>query len=340
MFARRWSKCIALRLEADVPVACYLSGGIDSCSILGMAAAIQQSPVKAFTIGFDDARYDEASIATEMAEMVGADQDILRVSAADLYGKNFEDAVYYSERTFYNTLGVAKMLMSRHVTAISATRWSSPARARRAVRRLCPVQGRLFPPRSRLCRQARAGAEMKKRNKIFSGSRAGRGDDQPPRVRGSDGLHPQLDPALDAGLERVKPLLSDEFVAKLDDYDPIAAIAYSLDKSMLDGRHVLDKVQYSWIKTMLEGQILNWGGDRVDMANSLESRPAFLDHHVAELAMRIPPHRPHPRRDREMGRARGDEARASRSALQAREIRLHGAARAHRRGEGPLRSTS
>ena len=41
---------------------------------------------------------------------------------------------------------------------------------------------------------------------------------------------------------------------------------------------------------MLEGQILNWGGDRVDMANSLESRPAFLDHHVAELAMRIPPH--------------------------------------------------
>jgi asparagine synthase (glutamine-hydrolysing) len=84
--------------------------------------------------------------------------------------------------------------------------------------------------------------------------------------------------------------LSDAFKAKLGDYDPVAAIAYSLDREMLDGRHVLDKVQYSWIKTMLEGQILNWGGDRVDMANSLESRPAFLDHHVAELAMRIPPH--------------------------------------------------
>jgi len=41
---------------------------------------------------------------------------------------------------------------------------------------------------------------------------------------------------------------------------------------------------------MLEGQILNWGGDRVDMANSMESRPAFLDHHVAETATRIPPH--------------------------------------------------
>lgn len=40
---------------------------------------------------------------------------------------------------------------------------------------------------------------------------------------------------------------------------------------------------------MLEGQILNWGGDRVDMANSMESRPAFLDHHVAETAVQVPP---------------------------------------------------
>lgn len=41
---------------------------------------------------------------------------------------------------------------------------------------------------------------------------------------------------------------------------------------------------------MLECQILNWGGDRVDMAHSMESRPAFLDHHVAAMAVQIPPH--------------------------------------------------
>ena len=40
---------------------------------------------------------------------------------------------------------------------------------------------------------------------------------------------------------------------------------------------------------MLEGQILTWGGDRVDMANSMEARPAFLDHHLAAVAVQVPP---------------------------------------------------
>ena len=40
---------------------------------------------------------------------------------------------------------------------------------------------------------------------------------------------------------------------------------------------------------MLEGQILTWGGDRVDMANSMEARPAFLDHHLAKFATTVPP---------------------------------------------------
>ena len=177
---------IALRLEADVPVACYLSGGIDSCSILGMAAAIQQSPVKAFTIGFDDARYDETSIATEMAEMVGADQDILRVSAADLYGQNFEDAVYYSERTFYNTLGVAKMLMSKHVTENGYKVVITGEGSDELFGGYAQFKADYF---------LHEGAQQD-----LLGQRAGRGDDQPSRVRGGDGFHPQLDPAMDAGL--------------------------------------------------------------------------------------------------------------------------------------------
>ena len=74
-----------------------------------------------------------------------------------------------------------------------------------------------------------------------------------------------------------------------EDYSPGRAIAEQLDPDQLDGRHALDKAQYVWIKTMLEGQILTWGGDRVDMANSMEARPAFLDHHLAAVAVQVPP---------------------------------------------------
>jgi asparagine synthase (glutamine-hydrolysing) len=86
-----------------------------------------------------------------------------------------------------------------------------------------------------------------------------------------------------------RPLLSDEIQQTTKHYDPIEAIADALDPEMIKGRHPLDKAQYTWSKTMLECQILNWGGDRVDMANAMESRPAFLDHYVAEAAIHIPP---------------------------------------------------
>jgi asparagine synthase (glutamine-hydrolysing) len=79
---QRLIDAVATRLEADVPVGCYLSGGIDSCSILGLATVLQQSPIKAFTIAFDDNQYDESSIATRMARQCGAQQELLRTNSS------------------------------------------------------------------------------------------------------------------------------------------------------------------------------------------------------------------------------------------------------------------
>ena len=69
----------------------------------------------------------------------------------------------------------------------------------------------------------------------------------------------------------------------------VSSFCEAIDPAQVRGRHRLDISQYTWCKTMLEGQILTWGGDRMDMANSMEARPAFLDHHVAEYAVQIPP---------------------------------------------------
>ena len=285
------TEAVQLRLEADVPVACYLSGGIDSCSILGLSAASQQAPVKAFTIGFDDAQYDETAIAREMAQAVGADQDIMMLDAGHLYD-NFVETLWHTERTIYNTLGVAKLLMSRHVnqagykvvvTGEGSDELFAGYPAFRRDMFLHGLDGLSAAERS-------TGEKMlAESNQIFRGAMLAEKEVQDPALNDLVGFTPScLQPWLASSMH-VDALLHPSLREQLTGYRPGAAIAEALDGAMLHGRHPLDKAQYVWIKTMLEGQILTWGGDRVDMANSMEARPAFLDHHLAEFATRLPP---------------------------------------------------
>lgn len=266
---------VATRLEADVPVGCYLSGGIDSCSILALATTLQQAPVKAFTIAFDDSQYDESAIATRMAQSTGAEQELLRLSEKQLYGPAFERATWHAERTFYNTLAVAKWHMSRRVRTCAYKAVITGEGSDELF------GGYPFFKRDYLGREKEAG--------VFAGAILSEEELRHDAWDDLCGFTPSWIQPWMMTLERVRPLLSESMRDELEGYDPIAAIAETLDPEQLRDRHRLDKAQYTWSKTMLEGQILTWGGDRMDMANSMEARPAFLDHHVAEYATQIPP---------------------------------------------------
>ena len=284
-------EAVDLRLEADVPVGCYLSGGIDSCSIMGLAAAASQYPVKAFTIGFDSDVYDETPIATEMARATNADQEVLRIQSDHLYDF-LEETLWHTERTIYNTLGVAKLLMSRRVREVNYKVVLTGEGSDElfggypAFRRDLMLHGLDdLPPDDR----REWEALLAQSNEQFRGAMLAEDALEDPAFNDLMGFTPScLQPWLSAGL-RVPSLLHPELRNKLEGYAPGRAIAEALDPSALQGRHALDKAQYVWIKTMLEGQILTWGGDRVDMANSMEARPAFLDHHLAEYAATLPP---------------------------------------------------
>lgn len=276
---------VRVRLEADVPVGCYLSGGIDSCSMLGLATPLQQSPVKAYTIAFDHADFDESTIAREMAESVGADQEVLQLDADSLYGRSYVRTLWHAERTFYNTLGVAKWHMSRRVREsgykVVVTGEGSDEL----------FSGYPFLKRDHFLhggddQQARQLSDV---NKVFKGSILAETQAAHPAWDELCGFTPSWIQPWILTHDHARGLMADEVLDELEGYDPVAAIAAEIDPSKVHGRHPLDRAQYTWSKTMLEGQILTWGGDRVDMGNSMESRPAFLDHHVAELARRIPP---------------------------------------------------
>ena len=285
-------EAVQQRLTADVPVGCYLSGGIDSCAILGLSAAATQTSVKAFTIGFDSDDYDETPIAQEMAEATGADHHIMRLNADDLYD-HFVKTIWHTERTIYNTLGVAKYLMSQQVNQVGykvvLTGEGSDElfAGYPAFRKDMFLHGLDHLPDS----ERKAWQELlEKNNKLFKGAMLAREEFVSPAFNAKMGFTPScVQPWLSCG-DVALPLIAKQRREQVLDYDPGKAIAETLDEDMLKGRHPLDRAQYVWIKTMLEGQILTWGGDRVDMANSMEARPPFLDHHLAEYAFTVPPH--------------------------------------------------
>src|SRR5262245_29359690 len=101
-------------MRADVPVGCYLSGGLDSCATLGFASRNSSTPIQAFTLTFDQAAYDEGEIAREMAARAGANFYPIPIKQSDI-AENFADAIWHSETVFSNGHGVSKFLLSRAV---------------------------------------------------------------------------------------------------------------------------------------------------------------------------------------------------------------------------------
>jgi asparagine synthase (glutamine-hydrolysing) len=278
---------VRVRLRADVPVGCYLSGGLDSSAVLGLAARHHPEPIRAFTLTFDRAEYDEGEVAREMAAKAGAEFFPISIRQDDL-ADHFAEAIMQSEMLCVNAHGVAKYLLSRAVRDAgykvvitgegSDEIFGGYAHFRRDML-LYNREGQDPAEAAALL------AELERLNPVSRGlllpdGQAGTLD----TVRRLLGFVPSWIETFSARAQKLRALLAREFLESYGQFEGFRALFNETDVSgRLAGREPLNQSLYLWAKTGLPLYILTMLGDRMEMAHSVEGRVPFLDHKVVEV---------------------------------------------------------
>jgi asparagine synthase (glutamine-hydrolysing) len=286
-FRYELEEAVRIRLRADVPVGVYLSGGLDSCSVLGLAAKHHPEPIRAFTLTFEQAAYDEGPIAQEMAEMAGAEFNPIPICQQDL-ADNFADAIAQAETLCVNAHGVAKFLLS---CAVRSAGYKVVITGEGSDE----ILGGYPHFRRDMLLYNREGQDpaaiqelltwLDDNNTVSRGLLLPDGDTGPlDGVRRVLGYVPSWIETFSSRAVKMRPLLAGAFREKYGCNEGTYGILDEVDaRRQLTGRDPLHQSLYLWSKTVMAGYILTMLGDRMEMAHSIEGRVPFLDHKLVEL---------------------------------------------------------
>src|SRR5436190_9229134 len=277
-FRRTFEEAVRLRLRADVPVGCYLSGGIDSCAVLGLAARHHQGPVRAFTLTFDRPEYDEGEIAKEMAAKVEFEFFPIPIRQDDL-ADGFCDAILQSETLCVNVHGVAKYLLSRAVRKAGYKVVLTGEGSDEILGGYLHFRRDMVATNGNGNRPAAGGNPPVQPASAANGN--GRALDGVRRLLGFVPCWLETASALSAKMHAV---LAPGFLQACAGRDGLRSFFNDIDvPGQLAGREPLNQSLYLWAKTRLPNYLLILLGDRMEMGHSIEGRVPFLDHRLVEV---------------------------------------------------------
>jgi asparagine synthase (glutamine-hydrolysing) len=281
-------QAVLRRLTADVPVGCYLSGGIDSASILSLATK-HKKDMHAFTIGFDEPEYDESQYAETLAKHLNIKLSILKITQQDL-ASHYKDAIYYRESLVYQTSGVGKFLLSRHaqnhgIKAVITGEGADEILAgypsfKEDYLMNCLSNnncGHLFK-------------KLLNENKQISSAYVSCNEyPELLNIQNCLGYTPSF-LKLSCEISRVtRQILSNRYLhAPPENHCPFNAFLSEINQQMMKGLGFVEKSQYLWSISFFPELILSYLGDRMEMAHSIEGRLPFLDAELVTFVNSLP----------------------------------------------------
>lgn len=283
----RMSEAVRMHLVADVPLGAFLSGGVDSSSVVSMMAEHSPTPVNTCSIGFDVSEFDEARYAALVAKHLKTDHRMQQVTAnsfelieeiSGFYDEPFADS------SAMPTYQVCRLAREKVTVALSGDggdeafagyrryRWHH---YEELVRGMFPRQirqplfsllGQIYPKLDWAPRSLRAKSTF--------------------QALARDSIEGYFHSVSILGDRLRRRLYSERMLRDLQGYHARNILEEAIKDAPVE--HHLDLVQYADMKTYLPGDILT-KVDRASMATSLEVRVPLLDHELLEWVATLPP---------------------------------------------------
>jgi asparagine synthase (glutamine-hydrolysing) len=275
---------VALQLQADVPVAAYLSGGLDSSLLVTLAAQAQPGTLNTYGLNFDHAEWDERPHQRALADGLGARHHGVHCREADI-AAGLAATVWHAETPLVRTAPVPMRLLAQQVQSqgdkvVLSGEGADEAFAgydlfkfHAAMRFAASAPGSVSR-KALLGRVAGKGAALAWGGKAAAGSVASAVlAAHQPRLRAS---------------RRFQRLWSPDLLQACAGPDAQEALIATLPARWHQA-HPLTQAQYVEAHTLLSGQLLSTQGDRMAMAHGVEVRMPYLDPRILAFASRLPP---------------------------------------------------
>ena len=281
---------VRLRLRADVPVGCYLSGGLDSSLTTALAVEQTDHQLRTFSLAFRDPLFDESAFQRQVAEELGTQHHVIEIGPEEITDA-FQDVMLHLETPVIRSAGVPLYLLARStreqgITVVATGEgadelyWGYDLFKEAKVRAFCARDP-----------DAAWRASLFDRMYPYFASTGGRRGESWRRFFLDAG--PATDPLFShqtriAATSGVKSLYSGDTRAALAGVDPLERLRDDLPEEF--GRmSVLERAAYLELTTLLGNHLLAAQADRVGMAHGIEGRFPFLDHRVFEHSVATAP---------------------------------------------------